>query len=94
MSAVWFYPNDNWSIGPTQRLGIYRGTAPKATELNWEANPRRSNHPKNSRSHAELDLSTRRRGCFCLIRYTRLRQQPLTCCSSPHDSDPAEAEEK
>ncbi|SCV05208.1 LANO_0H02432g1_1 [Lachancea nothofagi CBS 11611] len=24
MSAVWFYPNDNWPIGPTQRLGIYR----------------------------------------------------------------------
>lgn len=35
MSAVWFYPSDNRPLGPTQRLGIYRGRmTTKTTEFN------------------------------------------------------------
>ncbi|SCU99719.1 LAMI_0G00386g1_1 [Lachancea mirantina] len=37
MSAVWFYPSDNWPIEPTQRSGIYRG---KVTTKKVELDPK------------------------------------------------------
>lgn len=45
MSAVWFYPSDNWPIGPTQRSGIYRGRmTTKMIELNSKRKQKDSCH--------------------------------------------------